>query len=273
MASSDHFRAPPRATPQPGNSRCVVWVPLSEPGLPEEDWFHEALAELNSATSIRGYWADGTNASFTVAELTHEGPAEIGFGSIRLVPTPLPANYLARACERSWRWRQAAEVLQAHSQHWEVSVTTDTVPFHNAMVMGRLLAALSRKPGFLGAYFSGPEQVYSPESLRAGCDVEPDATPVDLWVQVALEAHEDGTTTLRTQGLGQFGVPEIEIAHSGVPYDELYEQGREFAGNLMKAGPVLKDGDTVRTTADAPHLVRYVPSIYNPEETVCRIHL
>jgi hypothetical protein len=273
MSFFDHFGNPPKVEPQPGNARCVVLVGLSEAVLPEEDWFHEALAELNSATSIRGYWADGRSASFTVAELTQEGPAEIGFGSIRLAATPIPADALAVACDRSWRWRQAAAVLAAHTHHWMVSVTTDTAPFHNAMVMGRLLAALSCRPAFLGAYFGRAELVHSPNSLRAGCDVEPDASPVDLWVHVTLDAHEDDTTSLRTQGLSQFGVAEIEIAHSRMRYDELYEQGREFAGNLMKAGPVLKDGDTVRTTSDAPHLVRYVPSIYNSEETVCRILL
>lgn len=273
MYPYDRFDNTPKVDPEPGNSRCVVWVALSEPVLPDDDWFHEALADLNSATSIRGYWSDGINASFTVAELTPHGPQEIGFGSIRLVAAPIAAGTLEKACDRSWRWRQAAAVLAAHTHHWVVSVTTDTVPFHNAMVVGRLLAALSYRPELMGVYLSPAEVVHPPEKLRIACDVEPDSEPVDLWVHVTLDAHEDGSTSLRTQGLTQFGVPEIEIVHSRLRYDELYEQGRGFADHLMKAGTVLKDGEIVRTTADEPLQVRYGPSIYDPEETVCHILL
>lgn len=273
MHEQDNQETTPKADPQPGSSRCVVWVALSAAVLPDDNWFHDVLADLNSATSIRGYWSDGVSASFTVAELTPQGPEEIGFGSIRLVAAPIAEGALKKACYRSWRWQQAAEVLSGHTHHWVVSVTTDTVPFHNAMVIGRLLAALSRCSEFIGAYFSPAEIVHSPEALQAECDVEPDAQPVDLWVHVTLDAHEDFSTTLRTKGLIQFGVPELEIVHSRLRHEELYEEGPNFADSLMKAGPVLQDGDAVRTTENIPHRVTYGPSIYDQEETVCRIQL
>jgi hypothetical protein len=273
MSWLNRFRDQPHPAPAPGNPECHIQVALSGPVLPAEDWFHEALAELNSATSIRGYHADGHTASFTVAELTREGPAEIGWGTIALRPGPLPGADLAGLCTRSWHWPQAAETLCAHTHHWVVCVTTDTTHFHNAMVTGRLLAALSRLPECLGACFPLAGLVQAPAALRAHCDTQPDALPVQLWVNFPLQAHYDGSTTLRTQGLRQFGVPEIEIVHSHLPYEELYQRAQEFAGNLMKAGPVLKDGDTVNSATDERHLVRHEPSIFDPQQTVCRIYL
>ena len=273
MSWLNRFRDQPHPAPEPGNPECCIQVALSGPVLPAEDWFHEALAELNSATSIRGYHADDQKASFTVAELTREGPAEIGWGSITLHAAPLPREELAALCAHSWRWPQAAEILRDHTHHWAACVTTDTTPFHNAMVTGRLLVALSHLPEFLGACFPLAGLVQAPESLRAQCDTQPDALPVRLWVNFPLQAHHDGSTTLRTQGLRQFGVPEIEIVRSHLPYEELYRRAEEFAGNLMKAGPVLKDGDMVNSATDEQHLVRFEPSIYEPHATVCRIYL
>lgn len=259
--------APPTAC------QTAVLAALAGPVLPEEDWFHEALADLNSATSIRGYHASECTVSFTIAELSPEGPMEIGTGQIELVAAPLPAAELADACPRSWRWREAAAALSRQTHHWVLSVATETPPYPNALVAGRLLAVLSRLPEFLGAYFSGPGLVHSPEFLRENCDVEPDASPVDLWVNISLQGHEDGMTTLRTEGLEAFGVREIEIVRTRVPYVDLFERGQAFASHVMKAGPVLRDGDIVASTTGEELVVRHGPSVYDAAQTICRIHL
>jgi hypothetical protein len=294
----------------PKVSQSLTIVPLAEAALPQETWLREELAKpihrfrhfsgekisqvikqlaardpaqdreaadsvLNmlAPISLPGCKFESQNVSLTLAGLRSGVEAELGFATVALLPTPVPGRELYDACARSWRWPDAAVALRPHSHHWVIVVATSTTPFQNACIALRLLGALSSFPAFLGAYFGSAGLVHSPAFLRAREDTDASTSPVNYWVNMATVAHEDGTHTFYTRGLPQFRAPEIEIVRSRLAYEALYERGRGLADYVMKAGPVLRHGDSIGATAAEKIQVRHEPSVFNLEQTVCRVHL
>jgi hypothetical protein len=303
------FGAPP-AVAAPKSSKSLIIVPLAEAALPQETWLREELAKpihkfrhfsrektnqaikqllardpsqdreaadsvLNMLAPINlsGCKSESQNVSLTLAGLRDGVEAELGFATIGLMPTPIPGRELYDACARSWRWPEAAVALRPHSHHWVIVVVTSTTPFQNASISLRLLAVLSCFPAFLGAYFGSSGLVHSPAFLQAREDSDASTSPVNYWVNMATVAHEDGTHTFYTRGLSQFNAPEIEIVRSRLAYEPLYERGRGLAAYVMKAGPVLRHGDTIGATTAEKVQVRHEPSTFNPEQIVCRVYL
>jgi hypothetical protein len=146
-------------------------------------------------------------------------------------------------------------------------------PEYAAAVTVRIVCGLLGQPGVLGVYIGSAGLVHSPEFWRANLDSEENACAADLWVHFGMESYEDGTTSLRTQGLAHFGLMELEIVRTRMPYEEMYERAREIAGYLIHEGPVLADGHTVGRTASEKIVVRHESSTYVPEEKVHRIYV
>jgi hypothetical protein len=211
--------------------------------------------------------------TFSLAGLRDGVKAGLGLGAVSLMPVPVPGTEVQEACERSWRWPEAAEAVRLQTHHWVVFAGTVTTAFQNAALVLRMLGALSSQPGFIGAYIGSAGMVHSPAFLQAWDDADTSTSLVNYWVNMATVANDDGTHTFYTIGLRQFGALEIEIVQCRLSYEELYQRGRAYADYVMKAGPVLRHGDSVGATASEKIPVRHEPSVYNPEQTVCRIYL
>lgn len=290
---------------EPKNSQSLVIVPLTEAALPDENWLRAELAKpthkfrqldqvktnqlisqfaartpaqldslLNMVSPIktRDYKFDNQSVSFSLLGSRDGVEVVLGFATISLMPTPVPGTELYDTCARSWRWPDADEKLQPHTHHWLIVVVTNTPPFQNACIVLRLLGALSSLPEFLGAYIGSAGVVHPPKFIQERVDWDAGTTPANYWVHMETVANEDGTHTFFTHGLHQFGALEIEIVQSRMQYGELYFRGRDLADYVMKAGPVLKHGDTIGATATQKIQVRHEPSVFNPDQTVCRIY-
>lgn len=252
---------------------CLVIVPLSGEVLPNEQDLRNRLARLETPILLGDYKFEGATGSFNLIQRIDGRESVVGFATIGLMPVGVPGG-LAEVCERSWRWPEAAVRLASHPNHWVIFVVScGPAQYETAVLSLRLVAALSATPGFLGAYFGSAGLVYSPEFLQAENEDDPATSPVNYWVHMGLFQHEDGTNSFFTYGLHEFGALEIEIPRSKIPRELLYTRGRDFAAYVMQAGPVLKHGDTVGATAEDKTRITHEPSIFNPEQTVCRINM
>jgi len=244
----------------------------SPPG--QERNLANSLLDMLAPIKISGFKSEDQIISFTLAGLRDGVEAELlGIANISLMPVPIPGTEVEDACGRSWRWPEAAETTRRQTHHWIILLITNTTPFQNAALVLRLFGALSSMPAFLGAYFGSSAMVHSPAFLQAWDEGDPSTSRVNYWVNMATVANDDGSHTFYTIGLRQFRALEIEIAQSRLPYDELYKHGRTYADYVMKAGPVLRDGDSLGATPSEKIPVRHEPSVFNPEQTVCRIYL
>jgi Domain of unknown function (DUF4261) len=251
----------------------LVMVALSASVPITEGLVRKGLDELGSPTSLGDCSGREGTLSCTILDST-EGPGQqIGTTALSLMPAPIPWTELESACARSWHWPEAAAVLQPHTRHWVIYVHAKSDPAYASAIAVRITCALLDQPGVLGIYVGSAGLVHSAEFWRANLDSEENACAADLWVHFAMEAYPDGTTSLRTQGLDNFGVMEIEMIRSSKPYEEMYERARELAGYLIYEGPVLADGHTVGRTADEKIIVRHEPSAYAPNEMVHRIYV
>jgi hypothetical protein len=231
-----------------------------------------SLLDLLAPIKISECKTEDQTMSFNLAGMRNGVEAELGFATIALMPVPIPGG-LEDVCGGSWRWPEAAETLRQQTHHWVIALMTNPSPFQNAALVLRLLGALSSLPAFLGAYLGSAAMVHSPAFLQAWDDGDTSTSRVNYWVNMATVANDDGTHTFYTVGLRQFNALEIEIVQCRLSYEELYKRGRAYADYVMKAGPVLRHGDSLGATASEKIPVRHEPSVYNPEQTVCRIYL
>lgn len=262
-----------KSRPEAETKPFLVMVALSSALPVSEGFLRDGLDELGSPTSVADCSAGEGAITCAILDSAERPGLELGTCALSLMPVPIPWSELEGACVRSWHWPEAAAVLRPHTHHWVIYVTAKSDPEYAAAVTVRLTTALLDQPEVLGVYVGSAGLVHSPEFWRANLDSEEDACAADLWVHFGMEANEDGTTSLRTQGLANFGVMEIEMIRARMPYEEMYARAREIAGYLIHAGPVLADGDTVGRDATEKIFVRHQPSAYVPEETVHRIYV
>jgi hypothetical protein len=232
-----------------------------------------SLLDLLAPIRISKCKTENQTMSFNLAGLRDGVETDFGFATVALMPVPIPGTEVEEACGRSWRWPEAAETVRQQTNHWVVGLVTNATPFQNAALGLRLLGALSSLPEFLGAYIGPAGMVHSPAFLQAWDEGDTSTSRVNYWVNMGTVANDDGTHTFYTMGLRQFNALEIEIVQCRLPYEELYKRGRTYAEYVMRAGPVLRHGDSLGETATEKIPVRHEPSVYNPEQTVCRIYL
>jgi len=244
----------------------------ARPPQPDLDQMN-CLLDLLAPIKISDCKTKDQTMSFNLAGMRNGVEVELGFATIALMPLPIPGTEVQDACERSWRWPEAGETLRQQTNHWIIAIVNNTTPFQNAALVLRLLGALSSLPAFLGAYIGSAAMVHSPAFLQAWNEGDTSISRVNYWVNMATVANDDGTHTFYTIGLRQFNALEIEIVQCRLSYEELYKRGRAYADYVMKAGPVLRHGDSLGATAAEKIPVRHEPSVYNPEQTVCRIYL
>jgi hypothetical protein len=128
-------------------------------------------------------------------------------------------------------------------------------------------------PEFLGVYLGSAGVVHEPAFVRDSFTTDDAGDPVDIWVHVGMASPKEGETNLRTVGLAAFGAMEIEVVGTRLPYEDAFLRVNDFAAYAMMHGPVLKDGDTIGEDADEKITVHHEPSIYDPQQKVCRIYL
>jgi hypothetical protein len=195
--------------------------------------------------------------------------------AVALMPAPIPREEIEAACAASWFWPEAASVVLPHRAHLVVSVLggeVDAVTRH--LLLSRLVAAVAAAAEALGIYWASAGLVHKPADVYAAAlEAGPETLPLQLWVAFRLHGQDEDSVVLSTQGLEEFGVPELEVAGRGRTAQEVYEFAFNVAHYVLLGGTELKDGETIGMSERQRVPIRHAPSSIDPSRTVIRLEL
>ncbi len=177
---------------------------------------------------------------------------------------PIPWSDLEGPCQTSWWWETACEDLEAHPNHFVIAVLGAAEdPVDTVLRLTDLVAAVLETAPALGVYWgSGTLVTQKDLFLETVQDMGTGTLPTMLWVDVRLVPNTDGTWTLFTTGMSQFGLMEIESDVAKGDGQELWNFVHDLSAYLVVEGPVIEDGHTVGPNAKTRIKVRFGSSMF-----------
>jgi hypothetical protein len=200
--------------------------------------------------------------------------------TVMTVAAPCPISQQDSAVMTAWHWPQAWENVEHHKAHIIVSVSSDGDPRVKMKLFGQLTAAaVEASPMAMGVHCSSadvlwPASVLPPMVSARGADL-----PLPLCVSVKLSHNIDkrtllptGTISGMTKGLSAFGLMEIETHGYDPDPQALNGLLLDLASYLIKAGPVVKDGDRIGPDETTKITVRHEHSGFVQGQSVYRLY-
>ena len=193
--------------------------------------------------------------------------------AVSLMPQPVPWPDLEGPCREAWYWPEAARALRDHRSHvLVVLVPKASRRIDAALSLTRVVAAVTASAQAAGVLWGGGGLVHSPQAFVEGArKVGRESLPLQLWVAFGVHREEDGTHSLYTSGLEEFGHMEIEVAHSRQDPRALIDRVFNVALYVLDKGAVLQDGETIGASEEEKIEISHVPSFCNDKCTVVRL--
>jgi len=135
-----------------------------------------------------------------------------------------------------------------------------------------LTAAVAAHVDAAGIYWSGGRLVHDPQVfLEESRSASPAKLPLHLWIDLRIEANDDGTLRLFTTGMKALDKMEIEIPHCRHDAKELFDFAYSIADYLLSRGAEIRDGHTVGRCEVEKVSAALAPSMWNSKMTVLRL--
>lgn len=243
----------------------VAMVALREKSLPTEGELFRFIRDTwPDSPSIGGIKQEENVLSF---DMGHDAAA------VSSMPVPIPWADLEGPCREAWYWPQAASAFRNHAAHILV-VLIPKAPerVDAAMSLTRVVAAVAACSESVGIFWGGGGLVHAPgQFIAASGKMSRESLPLDLWISFGIAQEEDGTHSLYTSGLEEFGHMEIEVSSSRRDPQFLIERVFNVAHFLLDKGPILHDGETIGLTDDEKIEIRHGPSMCDEKTTVIQL--
>jgi hypothetical protein len=273
------------------HEQLSMFAPRGPTHLSEVKW-------PTSGPSVRLPFREEVNGFCTVDVVSHPWPDAMGspeaeaeifmaWGIGAFGPYAYPSG-LERACQQSWAWKAAGEVVSQHRAFVRARISyafsapddacgvpRDCVPVDELQYLDAVVAELSAVEGALCFYNPNADLVVSPEMhasalLAARAD---DLLPLELWTNVRLFRIEDqaGRTLMDTTGMAQLDLPDQEmVVPEAVSCDEVASFLRGTCQYLVGRGDVIADGHTADGPGGVLRAVHREESVVAPPRPVTR---
>ena len=191
------------------------------------------------------------------------------------MPGPFPWSGLEGPCREGTLWPNATTAVRAHQAHLQLTIVAaePLEPIAYFTLLSRFASAVMVLcPSALGIYFGHAGLVIKRDVfIDMTLEILPRALPLLIWVRFytgweADRLHSGGCT----QGLGAFGVPEIECLHAPETPARLAERFQEIAAYVL-GGALVRDGDTVGVSDQERIRIRFMDSQFGHAGKVMRL--
>lgn len=196
--------------------------------------------------------------------------------ALALMPAPYPAKDLEGPLSTSWMWppQPPIETIKRHSSHLLITMTGGTGdPVRRRLIITAITALAAKQPGVMAIYWAeATHLIYPPVFIEMAKKItSPKAPPLYLWIDLRAFRNDDGTSGLFTTGLKPLGHMEIEIPKINMQIGELREWLINIMYYLLAKGPILKDGETIGTSAEQQIQIQHCPSMFGHSGNVMRL--
>ncbi len=186
----------------------------------------------------------------------------------------VPADVLERAKASAWYWPEAGEALEKHQSHVELSLeASEGAPIERALSLTRATSVIAQSAHAIAVLWDSTTLVHDAEQWIAQSeDASSEDLPLFLWLAFDGTETDDGTRSLQTRGLRDFGGLEVEVASSRRDGEEVLEIVCDVALLVLTGGAPLEDGDQVEVTRGKIR-VRIEPSLRGNGTKAYRLRL
>jgi hypothetical protein len=242
----------------------LAFVPLNDAALPGPD----RLLEFAKSTYPEEF--GDASGELNGDLMTLECLGQTLF--IVLMPMPLPRSRLWES--PSWRWPTVAEDVKGHKHHAIVGIVRDECsPVVRSALLTMLVASLLSSTDSIGVCWGSALAVNSRDFfIEQAKGLAAGKIPLPLWVDVYGKRRFFGRKNLRTVGMNDFGLMEIEVRGTRQSARHMFGVVFDMADYLLKKGPVIKDGDTIGND-DGFLRVSIVSSSWDKNENVYLLHV
>lgn len=254
--------------PQSKEGFQVAMALLREVALPT---VQELVAELNAREP--GSATVDAESKPELVQLHFRGMPFI----VALMPAPIPKH--EQELDGPMRTSLAkpdADAVARHRAHAIVTVTAEkgVTRLEASLALSGVLGALAAHPATVAIYWAPGSVLTSPQVFSEFAQSSTvDEPPFFLWVTLHCFIDDDRTRTVATQGMDQFGVPELEIVRSPAPERQLMETVDFVGSYLITNGPVIEDGHTIGRSEEERIRASKQESVMGRDHTVLRLEL
>ena len=156
---------------------------------------------------------------------------------------------------RNYLFDNGLEAIMKHTGYVAIGIVEGTGnTLEESILLSKLLAVATQQKGTTAIYTNGvlyEADMYYKETERLRDDVLPMVNLV--WVDIDFE--EDGTTSLYTSGMEEFGQLNVEFLHCPWDPERAWNYILSVANYVLTSGKELTDGDSVGRTEEEQLIV------------------
>ena len=185
------------------------------------------------------------------------------------MPLPIPPGDLEFPIKTAWYWENAESDIKNHKYHLVVFCNGDISKKEAANIITKVATSLLKVENGVGVYWGSSSQVIQKELFCGYADmVKTDTNPIPIWIKTTGYKNEDDSFYLYTIGLKDFSLRELEIEKYKGQWGDGLTFLMEISNYLIENGPIIKDGNTVGSTADEKIVAQYKKSSLKNDEDV-----
>ena len=167
----------------------------------------------------------------------------------------MPMEIVTQGAIRNYLWDDALDAVSQHTRHVAISIVEGHgKPLEERILLAKLLSVATVQTGATAIYTNDvlyKADIYYKETERLRDDVLPMVNLV--WVDMDFE--EDGTISLYTNGMEEFGQLNVEFSHCSWDPERAWNYILSVAEYVLTSGKELTDGDAIGRTEEEELIV------------------
>ena len=182
---------------------------------------------------------------------------------ISFVDTPIDVTEMAKIAQHNPFYQEGQRIAKNHRGHAIVAVKGVSSAVERFRVLTKILAAVASSYNAVAIYQGASQLFYSRDFLLEQARLLQEGyLPVQAWIYFGFYSHENAFWCY-TQGMGQFGREELEIASDRHTPRQLHEALIQFAYHYLSSHRQWNDGELVVLNEELNLIVhpRYSPTL------------
>ena len=162
----------------------------------------------------------------------------------------MPMEIVTQGAIRNYLWEDALDAVLHHTSHVAISIVEGPgKPLEEGILLAKLLSVATEQTGATAIYtndvlYEADEYYKETERLRD------DVLPMTNLIWVDIDFEEDGTTSLYTSGMEEFGQLNVEFLHCPWDPERAWNYILSVANYVLTSGKELTDGDAIGRTEE-----------------------
>ena len=167
----------------------------------------------------------------------------------------MPMEIVTQGAIRNYLWDDALDAVTQHTSHVAISIVEGHgKPLEEGILLAKLLSVATEQMGATAIYTN--DVLYEAKKYHEETEqLRDDVLPMVNLVWVDIDFEEDGTISLSTSGMEEFGQLNVEFLHCPWDPERAWNYILSVANYVLTSGKELTDGDAIGRTEEEQLIV------------------